>query len=435
MDKISKREWILHLLGRKLFRRQSSRVPLGLALSFAQELQKYLESLPEVLNVSLAGSARRWKESVGDIDLVVATREPNKVAEKFVKHPRLSHVLEQATDRILVCSRLGIKVELIQVPPEEFYLTVFRDTGSKAHWLHLEQVLAERGITPELVQGNSVEEFEKGVYAALGLAYIPPELREDQGEIEAAVQGKLPQLLELGDIKGDLHVHTNWSDGIHTLPQMADAARARGYEYIAITDHSKSLRITHGLSEKRILEQRKLIDQYNREHPDFRVLAGIEVDILSSSALDYPDDFLKDMDIVIASVHTGFKQDQKRLTERILTAIKNEHVDIIAHPTGRLLGRRDPYPLDLEEVLEVAATTQTAVEINASPDRLDLNDANSRRLAERGGLLAINTDAHDCRHLADMEFGVMTARRGWVEKNSVINSWPLKKLQRWLDKG
>lgn len=418
--------------GIEMLQRHKGKVPLGLALGLANNLQEYLELLPSVRNISLAGSVRRWRELVSDVDLVVATSEPSVVVAKFLQHPCLDQVLEQESDRVLARTHLGIKVELVLVSPEEYALTVFRNTGSKDHWKRLEQIWSERGLSGQTDLNGSGLDFEKGFYNMLGLEYIPPELREGQGEIEAASQGTLPCLLEPKDIRGDLHVHTNWSDGVHNLVQMADAAKSKGYEYIAITDHSKSLAISHGLREEQVLEQQKLIAAYNQEHPDFRVLAGIEVDILSNSTLDFSDDFLKDMDLVVASIHSGFKQPEKQLTDRVLSALKNEHVDIIAHPTGRLLARREAYALDLEQVFQVAAETHTALEINASPDRLDLNDLNCRSLVKQGGLIAINTDAHDWQSLGDMQYGIMMARRGWVESKSVVNSWPLKKLLRWL---
>ncbi|NPV93290.1 MAG: DNA polymerase/3'-5' exonuclease PolX [Firmicutes bacterium] len=425
------------LRGIEMLKGRGGRVPIGLALPLGEEMRSYLAGLPEVQGVEFAGSLRRWKDLVGDIDLVASVAETDweKVLGGFAQHPRIKKVLEADPQRALVQTVLGVNIELIVVSPREFFLTVFRDTGSKAHWSALERYAADR--RPDFSVGgcSSVSEFEKMVYLSLGLEYIVPELREDRGEIDAAASGTLPALVEVSDLRGDLHLHTDWSDGVNQLEVMVDAARRRGYEYIAITEHSKFLTISRGLTEERLLQQVEAIGKINRENPGLRVLTGIEVDILGDGQLDLPDHVLAEVDLVIASIHSGFRQEPERITRRLLAALENPNVDIVAHPTGRMLARREPYAFDLELVMRTAVQTRTALEINASPDRLDLNDEHARRFTEMGGVLAINTDAHDCRRLDDIRFGVMTARRGWVSADRVINAWPLDKLLEWLNRG
>ncbi|NPV27106.1 MAG: DNA polymerase/3'-5' exonuclease PolX [Firmicutes bacterium] len=424
------------LRGIDLLRNQGARVTLGIADPIAEELTGYLSTLPDVERVSITGSLRRRQELVGDIDLLVASTKPARVREVFVKHPLIQEIVYEEGDRLVVLTTGGARCELLLVAPAQFFPTLLWSTGSKGHYQALQQIALEQGSGLDLtgLGGMAPKEWqsEEDIYRQLGLDYIPPELRENRGEIEAARRGQLPDLLELEHIRGDLHVHTDWSDGVHSLEEMAEAAQHRGYEYLAITDHSKSLAISRGLNEERLMYQRIKIEKLNEEFKDFRLLSGIEVDILSNGALDFSDDVLCDLDVVIASVHTGFKQEREQLTERVVAALKNEHVDILAHPTGRLLGRREPYALDVERVLEVARQTGTILEINASPDRLDLGDAHCRQAKNLGITMAINTDAHDWRRFDDMKYGVATARRGWLTKEDVLNTLPLDKLLKRL---
>jgi len=325
-------------------------------------------------------------------------------------------------------------VELEVVPEEIFCLKLFKNTGSKAHYRRLQQLFAGRGLTLDEAgpakKGDLIQ--EEDIYAALGLPWIPPELREDRGEVEAALENCLPGLVETDDLRGDLHIHTNWSDGINSIEQMVERARARGYQYIAVTDHSRSLKIARGLSLEKLREQHEQIRKMNERFTDFRILTGIEVDILPGGDLDCPDEILEKIDVVVASVHSAFKQDRETMTGRILSAVENKNVDIIGHLTGRLLLQREGYELNLERVLEAAACCGTILEINASPDRLDLNDLNARKAKEKGIKLAINTDAHDLRRMEDMPYGVSVARRAWLEPGDVINTMPVEELCKFL---
>ncbi|MDH7578408.1 MAG: DNA polymerase/3'-5' exonuclease PolX [Bacillota bacterium] len=425
--------------GLELMRERQKRWPLHVATAIAREIKKYLEREVIAERVEVAGSYRRGRETVGDLDFVVASEHPPAVVKKFVAAPWVREIVAEGEMKATILTQWGIQADLLAVKPSLFISALQHFTGSPAHNISLREGAREQGWKISEYGIFQQEkpyhpESEEDFYKLLGMAFIPPELREDRGEIEAARLGKLPKLVEKKDIKGDLHIHSNWSDGVNTLEELALAAQARGYQYLAITDHSKSLGVTRGLTEERLLQQRDEISRLNRELKDFHVLAGIEVDILSNKELDFDDKILAETDLVIASIHSGFKQDRETLTERVLAALKNEHVDILGHPTGRLLGRRDPYPLDVSRVLEVAAQTGTALEINASPDRLDLKDVYIREGRELGVVFAVNTDAHDLHYLDDMQYGVQTARRGWAEAKDIINTFSFRKLKTWLKK-
>ncbi len=418
--------------------RREKRWPLHFASAVAGEIQRFLEEQQEVIRVTAAGSYRRGQETVGDLDFVAASEDPPIVVQKFTGAPWVQEVLSEDENKATVLTRWEIHVDLLVVKPPYFISALRYFTGSPEHNVALRESagldckISEYGITKE---GTAFyPETEEEFFEHLGMMYIPPELREGQGEIEAALNGTLPRLVESKDLKGDLHVHSDWSDGVNTVEELAAAAKRRGYSYLAITDHTRSLSIAHGLDEERLLRQREQIDLMNRDLDGLHVLAGMEVEILPNKDLDFDDRILSEMDLVIASIHSGFKQDRETLTERIVEAMKNEHIDIIGHPTGRLIGRREPYELDVSRVLEVAAETGTALEINASPDRLDLKDAYIREGKRLGVKFAINTDAHDVSFLDDIRYGLLTARRGWAEAKDVINTWPLPKLKKWLKK-
>lgn len=441
------------------FRRGSDRYPLGLALPAGLALTEEVSRLPGVRKAALAGSARRWRDTVGDLNLVAATSDPEATAEAFAGLPGVTVVkpdgaggagepggadVEEtnptaAAGRIAALLHPGFRVDLRLVAPEVFGGALRHFTGSTEHNRCLAEKAASRGLVLD-ERGLSREgkvlpaAGEEEIFGQLGLPLIPPELREGGREIEAAEAGGLPPLVEVGDIRGDLHVHTDWSDGTASLEAMAEAGRALGYEYVAVTDHTKALAVTRGLDEKRLLEQKDAIEALNAklEGEGFRLLAGTEVEILANGELDLPDSVLAELDIVTASLHTGLRQPPERTTARLLAALKNEHVDVIGHPSGRLIGRREPSGLDLEAVLEEAARRGTLLEINASPERLDLKDADARRAKEKGCKLVISTDAHHPRNLGDIVYGVATARRAWLGPQDIANTRPWKELKKLL---
>lgn len=412
-------------------RSRTGRVLLSTARELAAELSAFLRSMPGVDRVEVGGSVRRWRETVRDIDLVASAQQPDDVLNALAGHPRVMEVLERKENFIRVLSRWNIPVDLAVVPAEDFWLMLLKATGSSGHYRRLGELAAGGGQALGGPTGGAPQSEEE-IYRWLGLPFIPPELREDRGEIEAAKSGRLPRLIESGDIKGDLHLHTSWSDGQHTPEEMAARAREKGYSYIAVTDHSQSLKIAHGLSLERFLEQLREIREFNNKLTGFRVLTGIEVDILPRGGLDCPDSILKEVDIVVASIHSAFKQNRETITARFLSAVENKHVDIIGHLTGRLIGQREGYALDVERVLEAAAKHGTILEINSSPDRLDLNDTLARRAREAGVKLAINTDAHDRRRMDEMIYGVAVARRAWLEAPDVVSTMPVDDLLEFL---
>ena len=416
-------------------KKRDSRMLLATARLLAGELRDYLLTLPDVVKAETGGSVRRWQETVGDIDLVVAAPDPEPVFNILKKHPRVKEVLERSREHLKLQTKWGIVVDLKVVPEEHFARNLFFNTGSRAHLDRLKDLLITKEMEiAGLENGTVVFSSEQEIYKGLGLSYIQPELREDRGEVEAAAQNSLPPLVELEDIRGDLHIHTVWSDGLCTIGEVAKRAREKGYEYIAITDHSQSLKIAGGLSLDELEKQHKEIRSLNEKMDGFTILTGIEADILPGGEIDCPDEILKDTDLVIASVHSAFKQDRETMTARVISAIENKNVDIIGHPTGRLLSRRDGYDLDLERVLEASADCDTILEINSSPDRLDLNDINARRAKEKGIKIAINTDAHDLKRMDEMCYGVSVARRAWLAPGDIVNTMPAKELIKFLRK-
>ncbi|MFZ5814726.1 MAG: PHP domain-containing protein [Bacillota bacterium] len=401
-------------------RTQSARISIGAAGPVAEGLVEHLRQHPAVLRAEVAGAIRRRKETVDDIDLVIASQEAATVLAYLRALPLAGEVLAEGDDRLTMATSLGRRIDVRVAPPERFARTWLRMTGSQAH-------LAALGPLPE---AGSEEEL----YAALGLPWIPPELREGSGEVEAARAGRLPRLITRQDLKGDLHCHTRASDGTASLLEMAEAARALGHRYLAICDHSRSLVIAGGLTPERLLAQVAEIRRLNERWTDFRLLAGSEVDILKDGSLDFPDEVLAQLDLVVASIHSQMGLDEASQTERLIRAIENPHVDIIAHPFGRVIGRREPYALNFERILEACAATGTALEINASPARLDLSDLHARLAKHRGIKLAINTDAHSTHELTLLEYGIGQARRAWLEPGDVVNAMELKELLAWLSR-
>ncbi len=418
----------------------SGRFPINVADDEARKLAAYITKAGEAVeSVTPAGSLRRGKETVGDLDLLVTMRpghdkqkDVDAVAEHILKYPEIKQKLAHGENKvsILLESRLQVDVRLLE--KKSFGAALLYFTGSKEHNVALRSRANEMGWTlneyalTTLKGGHVVaSKTEEEIYAKLKLAYIEPELREAAGEIEAAAHDKLPKLVKLGDIRGDLQMHTHASDGHNSIEEMGEAARELGYEYIALTDHSQAVTVANGMDEKRTLEQIKKIRAAQERVPGIRLLAGIEVDIKKDGALDLDDEVLAQLDVVVASVHSHMNMERAEMTERILAAIENPYTQIIAHPTGRLVLRRDPFEYDIEKALDAAAKHGVAMECNAYPDRLDLKDVHLRMAKQRGVKIVISTDAHATQNLLYMKYGVMTARRGWIEKKDVINTLPL----------
>lgn len=427
------------LRGVEALRRGMERLPIGRVRPIAEEILTELRKKGQVRELVLAGSIRRWKETIKDIDILATSGSPGRVMNAFVRLPQVREVLMQGPTKSSVVVTEGIQVDLRVVEEESFGAALAYFTGSKAHNIRLREMavkaglkINEYGIFRESDGKKLGGEKEEDVYRILGLHYIPPELREDSGEIEAALEGRLPKLLETGDIAGDLHVHSKLSDGSHSIGELVEAARKRGYQYIAITDHTKGLGVARGLNEEKIIAELNEIRAVNRRLKGFRVLAGAEVDIRSDYTLDLPDEVLKKLDVVMASIHSGFGQTREQLTNRLLAAIKNPYVTAIAHPTGRLIGERDAYEVDMERVLGAAKEAGKAVEINAYPLRLDINDALARRAKELGVPVVINTDAHVINQFDYIIYGVSIGRRGWLERKDVLNTLNAGNLLQWL---
>ena len=423
-------------------RMMQGRFLLGAVLPVIDVLVSYMTESEASLEVEVAGSARRRRDTVGDIDLLVASNEAEDVVRRFVSMPPVIRILSEGATKSTVVLEKNLQVDLRVIPTEGYGAALQYFTGSKEHNVKLRTIAVKKGYklneyglfdreTEEKVAG----EDEEGIYRTLGLDWMEPELRENRGEIEAAMEGRLPDLVRLDEIKGDLHVHTTWSDGTATIEEMARAAMDRGLEYIAICDHSKSLGIARGLDEGRLREQMAEIDGLNEGLEGFTVLKGFECDIKADGSLDLPDSVLRDLDFLVASVHSGFRSDEREMTERVIRAVHNDHVSAIGHPTGRLIRKRQPYAIDIVEVFEAAASQGVMMEINAFPDRLDLDDVNCRTAMERGVMMSIGTDAHALNQLDFLSMGVSVARRGWLEAKDVANTLSLEELLRAVDRG
>jgi DNA polymerase (family 10) len=425
----------------RMFERGHERMLLGEALPLSRELVSELKALKEVRQIQVGGSIRRGKETIGDVDILVTSSKPLKVIDAFVHLPEVSRVLAKGPTKATVILKNNRQADVRVLPDREFGAALQYFTGGLEHNVALRRIAIEKGYklseyglfdrrNGRFVAGKTEEE----VYRKLGLRYIEPELRENSGELDAARKGTLPDLVKLGDIRGDLQMHTKWSDGSHTIEEMAQAARALGYKYVCITDHSKSEHIAHGLEEKRLEQYIEAVRSAAKKYGGIKLLAGAEVDILSDGSLDYSDDILKRLDIVIASVHGGWKVPEVAMTKRVLAALENRHVDILGHPTGRLINKRNPVNLNISEVMKLAAERGVVLEVDAMPDRLDLKDTHVREAIKAGCKIAIDTDAHDKNQLRFMEYGVLTARRGWAEAKDVVNTYPYEKLKKTFKK-
>jgi len=420
------------------YRQRAGRFLLSFAYSAADELVAFLKAIPGVETVTPAGSLRRGKETVGDLDLLVTGPGAETALEPFTKHPKVHEVLAQGANKASVKFGLeGLQVDLRTLPKESYGSALQYFTGSKEHSIVLRSRAQKMGLTLSEYSLSRVDtkeivarETEEQIYEALGLQWIPPELRENQGEIEAAEAGKLPNLVELGDIRGDLHMHTTETDGRATLEEMAAAARERGYEYIAITDHSKALAMANGLDEKRAIAFAHQVREMDQKGLGIRVFSGLECDIRRDGTMDLEDDALGELDFVIGSVHSYMNLEAAEMTDRLLRALECPHLRALGHPTGRILLNRDPYPFDFDAVAAVAARRNVYLEINASPERLDLTASLIRSAKARGAKFVVSTDAHHPKHLSNMRYGVLMARRGWLEAGDILNTLPVDKFAR-----
>ena len=430
--------------------RRSGRIPLGRAYPLAQEIIKTLKKVKGVVDAAPAGSLRRMRSTVGDLDILVAAKDSSAVMEAFIKLPRISRVLGKGETKSSIEFTDGVRAQVWVHPPEKFGTALQYATGSKDHNVQLRQIALAKGLSlsehsfakvkgnPSTGSARADEIFcatEEEVYETLGLPWIPPELREDHGEVQAAKANKLPKLIEVKDIKADLQTHSTWSDGKLSMLEMAQAAAKRGIKVIAFTDHSASLGVTGGLKMEDHKKQAAEIKKIQKQLGDsILVLHASEVEIKADGTLDYPDEFLATLDLVLASMHTSLRQPRDKVTQRVINAIRNPYVDIIGHPTGRLIPDREGADLDMEAVLKAAAETGVAMEINAHPSRLDLDDMYARRAKELGIPISINTDSHSAEDFDNLFYGVATARRAGLTKQDVINTWSTKKLLDWLKK-
>jgi DNA polymerase (family 10) len=422
--------------------RRTVRIPLGRAYPIAEALIAEFKKVKGVVDAQPGGSLRRMRDTVGDLDILVASKDPSAVMDMFVKLPRIHRVLGKGPTKSSIEFNDGLRVQLWVHPPQEFGTALVYATGSKEHNIRLREMALAKDLSlsdhsfKNIIDGSEIFcATEEEVYQTLGLPWIPPELREDRGEIQAAKANKLPKLIQKKDIRADLQMHSTWSDGKLSMLEMARASAKRGMKVIAFTDHSVSLGVTGGLSMEAHRKQAAEIKKIQKQLGDsILVLHASEVEIKADGQLDYPDEFLASLDLVVASLHTSLRQPRERVTQRVINAIRNPHVDIIGHPTGRLIPDREGADLDMEAVLKAAAESGVALEINAHPARLDLDDLHARRAKELGIPIAINCDAHSEEDLDMLPYGVATARRAWLEPKDVINTWTPKKLLAWLQK-
>ncbi|MCH8329234.1 MAG: DNA polymerase/3'-5' exonuclease PolX [Nanoarchaeota archaeon] len=412
---------------------------LGSALDIAEEIKNKLKKLKEVNKVEVAGSLRRKKETIGDIDILITSKNPDKVMDFFTKMNDVQDILAKGQTKSMVRLKEGLQADVRVISEKSYGAALLYFTGSKQHNIALRKIAIKKGMklseyglfnkkTNKILAGKTEQEC----YKKLGLQYIEPEIREEEGEIELAQKNKLPQFIGYNDLKGDLQMHTKWSDGSNTIMEMVQAAKKLGHNYICITDHSGNLKIANALNEKRIKKQRNEIDKLNKRLKNFTILHGTEVNIKSDGTLDMKDNVLKKLDIVLAAIHSGFKNPKEKITQSLLKAMENPHVDIIAHPFGGLINKRPAYEMDFDKILEKAKQTNTILEINAYPERLDLNDLHVRAAVKAKVKLSIGTDAHEASELRYYKLGIATARRGWAAKKDIINTYSVKDMLKQL---
>jgi DNA polymerase (family 10) len=428
------------LVGIEALHRRSDRIPLGTAWPVATALLEELKATcPDVLQATVAGSLRRMRATIGDIDLLVSSEVPAPVMRAFADLSPIAEVLLSGQTKTSVRLHNGLQVDLRVLEPDRWGAALQYFTGSQAHNVRVRELAQKQGLSlseygfKRQDNGEILCPEEAEVYETLGLPWIPPELREDRGELEAAQTGELPRLVEWDDIQGDLHAHTDWSDGAGTLEEMAEAGRAKGYRYLVISDHTQSLGVANGLTPERLRAQRAEIDALNAQYKDFTLLQGCELEIKADGSLDFPDQVLAELDLVVASVHTSLRQERGQITERVMNALRNPYVDVIGHPSGRLLGQREESSVDLDAIIEAAAETGTALEVNSIPTRLDLDDVHVRRALQRRVHLAINSDAHHPGGLDSLPYGLATARRGWATAGDVLNTRTLEEIRAWRE--
>lgn len=419
----------------KKIKEKYNRMKISTAEQNALPIVEYLRENRSIQDIEIAGSYRRRKETIGDLDILVTCGDSISVMTHFVNYFDIDEVLSKGDTRSSIILKSGIQVDLRVLPQKSYGAAMLYFTGSKAHNIVIRKLAKQKDWKVNEYGLFSNDDFlagetEEGIYNKLGLPYIEPELRENRGEFEAAESGNLPELIKLSDIKGDLHTHTNLTDGKNTLEEMAEAAQKLGYKYIANTDHSKRVTVAGGLDEKQVFENIKRTDKLNENFKDFTILKGIEVDILEDGSLDLSDKVLKELDIVVGAIHYKFNLSREEQTERILRAMDNPYLNILAHPTGRLINEREPYDIDLEKIMQKAKENNCILEINSQPSRLDLNDLNSRKAKEMGVKLVISTDAHSTTQYDFMRFGIGQARRGWIEKHNVINTRNINQLKK-----
>jgi DNA polymerase (family 10) len=422
--------------GIQLLRQRKGRMNLGIAFPVAKRIVEALREKAGSKKIEWAGSLRRMRENIGDIDILATGLNKEKIIQTFTHLPEVKEVLASGETKGSVIVEGGIQIDLRVVEEDSYGAALQYFTGSKDHNIHLRGIAKAKGIKINeygVFKGEKKigGKREEDVYRVLKMDWIEPELREDRGEIEAAQAGTLPKLVTESEIRGDFHVHSNWSDGTSSIEEIARAAQKRGYQYVAVCDHTKSLRIAHGLDESRLMKKVEEIDRVNEKMKNFRILKGVELDILSDGKLDLSDRMLERLDIIVAAVHSGFKQEKGTMTKRIIRALENPRVHILGHPSGRLLGARDPYEVEIDEVMEAAKRYGKALEINAYYERLDLDDIRCRKAKEMGIPLAIGTDSHHLDQMWMISLGVAVARRGWVESKDVLNTMSLKEILKW----